>query len=88
MKWDGGTQDFGPTTFQISNINSGTGARNVVPGFKKVVFNFRYSPASTEESLRSRVEEVLSRHSLNYEIDWHEVSNYSNFQVSFLCQLC
>lgn len=74
MKWDAGTKDFGATTFQISNINAGTGARNVVPGFKKVVFNFRYSPASTEESLKKRVEEVLVSHSLNYNIDWHDVS--------------
>ena len=94
MKWDDGTPDFGPTTFQISNINAGTGARcvafcmfhlfvcftlysvnvsNVVPGFKKVVFNFRYSPASTEESLMLRMKTVLESHSLNYEIDWHEV---------------
>eukprot|EP00956_Cyclotella_meneghiniana_P001944 scaffold2132_cov66-Cyclotella_meneghiniana.AAC.5 len=73
MKWDDGTPDFGPTTFQISNINAGTGARNVVPGFKKVIFNFRYSPASTEESLKSRVKTILESHSLNYEIDWHEV---------------
>eukprot|EP00985_Skeletonema_marinoi_P034790 scaffold44906_cov380-Skeletonema_marinoi.AAC.1 len=51
MNWDNGTDDFGPTTFQISNINSGTGARNVIPGIKTTMFNFRYSPASTEESL-------------------------------------
>lgn len=72
MTWDNGTDDFGPTTFQISNINSGTGARNVIPGIKTTMFNFRYSPASTEESLRSRMEKILEKHSLNYEIDWHE----------------
>lgn len=44
-----------------------------MPGFKKVVFNFRYSPASTEESLMLRMKTVLDSHSLNYEIDWHEV---------------
>lgn len=77
MKWDDGTADFGPTTFQISNINAGTGATNVTPGFKKVVFNFRFSPASTEETLKSRVEKVLENHSLNYEIDWHEVRWFS-----------
>ena len=74
MTWDNGTDDFGPTTFQISNINSGTGARNVIPGIKTTMFNFRYSPASTEESLRSRMEKILEKHSLNYEIDWHEAS--------------
>ena len=74
MNWDNGTDDFGPTTFQISNINSGTGARNVIPGVKTAMFNFRYSPASTEESLRSRMKKILEKHSLNYEIDWHEAS--------------
>lgn len=74
MNWDNGTDDFGPTTFQISNINSGTGARNVIPGVKTTMFNFRYSPASSEESLRSRMEEILEKHSLNYEIDWHDAS--------------
>ena len=74
MNWDNGTDDFGPTTFQISNINSGTGARNVIPGVKTALFNFRYSPASTGESLRSRMEKILEKHSLNYEIDWHEAS--------------
>ena len=74
MNWDNGTDDFGPTTFQISNINSGTGARNVIPGVKTTMFNFRYSPASTEESLRSRMEEILEKHSLNYKIDWHDAS--------------
>eukprot|EP00984_Skeletonema_dohrnii_P038507 scaffold41796_cov133-Skeletonema_dohrnii-CCMP3373.AAC.1 len=74
MNWDNGTDDFGPTTFQISNINSGTGARNVIPGIKTTMFNFRYSPASTEESLRSRMEKILEKHSLNYEIDWHDAS--------------
>lgn len=53
---------------------------NVVPGFKTVVFNFRYSPASTEENIKSRVEKILYNHSLNYEIDWHDVS--SNLFVS------
>ena len=74
MKWDNGTKDFDPTTFQISNINSGTGARNVIPGLKTTMFNFRYSPAPTEASLRSRVEQILEKHSLNYEIDWYEAS--------------
>ena len=74
MNWDDGTDDFDPTTFQISNLNAGTGARNVIPGIKTTMFNFRYSPASTEESLKSRVEQILENHSLNYEIDWHEAS--------------
>ena len=85
MKWDNGTDDFDPTTFQISNLNSGTGARNVIPGFKTAMFNFRYSPASTEESLRTRVEAILQRHSLNFQIDWHEAS--LPYETDRSCQL-
>lgn len=87
MNWDNGTDDFGPTTFQISNINSGTGARNVIPAFKTIMFNFRYSPASSEESLRSRMEQILKKHSLNYEIDWHEASlPYETDRSSYLVE--
>jgi len=74
MEWDQGTEDFHPTTFQISNINSGTGATNVVPGFKKVLFNFRFSPASTENDLKARVKAVLDRHGLDYDLSWTETS--------------
>eukprot|EP00977_Amphora_coffeiformis_P016298 scaffold4990_cov176-Amphora_coffeaeformis.AAC.15 len=74
MKWDDGTTDFRPTTFQITNIASGTGATNVVPGFKKVVFNFRFSPASTPESLQARVAQVLTHHNLVYDLHWEDVT--------------
>jgi succinyl-diaminopimelate desuccinylase len=85
MKWDDGTDDFGPTTFQISNINSGTGQRNVIPGVKTIMFNFRFSPASTEESLRTRMTQILEKHSLNYEIVWHEASlPYETDESSYL----
>jgi len=72
--WDHGTEDFQPTTFQISNMNSGTGAPNIVPGFKKVVFNFRYSPASTEQQLKDRVKAILDSHALDYDLYWTETS--------------
>jgi len=74
MEWDQGTKDFSPTTFQISNISAGTGENNVVPGFKKIVFNFRYSPASTEEQLKERVKAVLDKHGLDYELHWTDSS--------------
>jgi succinyl-diaminopimelate desuccinylase len=57
MEWDEGTPDFHPTTFQISNINCGTGATNIIPGHKTTHFNLRYSPASTTASLMERVEQ-------------------------------
>lgn len=74
MEWDQGTKDFHPTTFQISNIFSGTGATNVIPGDKAVHFNFRFSPASTVDQLKERVEEVLKKHDLDYEIRWSNPS--------------
>ncbi|KPK48422.1 MAG: succinyl-diaminopimelate desuccinylase, partial [Thiotrichales bacterium SG8_50] len=56
--------------FQISNIHAGTGADNVIPGHLEIKFNFRYSTAVTDDGLKQRVEEVLKRHGLQYEISW------------------
>lgn len=69
-EWDRGNEFFPPTSFQISNIHAGTGAENVVPGQLEVRFNFRFSTALTEGQLRSRVEEVLTRHGLDFELTW------------------
>jgi succinyl-diaminopimelate desuccinylase len=69
-RWDEGNEHFPPTTFQVSNVHAGTGALNIIPGEAKADFNFRFSTASTVESLRSRVEAILERHGLDYEIDW------------------
>lgn len=69
-QWDAGNEYFPPTTFQISNIRAGTGANNVVPGSMTVIFNFRFAPASTVDSLKARVVEILDRHRLEYSIDW------------------
>ncbi len=68
--WDEGNASFPPTSFQVSNLHAGTGAENVVPGALTLLCNFRFSPASSEESLRSRFEAVLRRHRLDYEISW------------------
>lgn len=68
--WDEGNEYFPPTSWQISNINGGTGATNVVPGEVEVLFNFRFCTASTEDSLKSRVLAILDRHALEYEISW------------------
>ncbi len=70
-KWDEGNADFPPTSFQISNINAGTGALNVVPGTLVVDFNFRFCTASTSQSLRDRTEAILRRHGLDFAIEWH-----------------
>ena len=70
MQWDKGNDFFQPTGWQMSNIHGGTGATNVIPGHMVVDFNFRYSTESTADSLRQRVEQVLARHGLDYEIQW------------------
>ena len=70
VKWDEGNEFFPPTTWQISNINAGTGAGNVIPGELKVKFNFRFSTASTLESLQTRVVGILDKHGLKYDLDW------------------
>lgn len=70
VEWDAGNEFFPPTTFQISNIKAGSGTENVIPGLLKIMFNLRFSTASTADSLRSRVDEILTRHGLNYEIAW------------------
>jgi succinyl-diaminopimelate desuccinylase len=70
MHWDDGNAYFPPTSFQCSNIHAGTGATNVIPGSLDVLFNFRYSTASTRESLAMRLEEVLRKHGLDYALAW------------------
>lgn len=69
-EWDKGNEYFPATTFQISNYHSGTGASNVVPGNAKIVFNFRFSTASTPDSLQQRVHAILDKYSLDYELIW------------------
>ena len=68
--WDNGNDFFPPTSFQISNINAGTGAGNVIPGTCKVCFNFRFSTEVTDQQLIERVTTILDKHNLDYDIDW------------------
>lgn len=68
--WDNGNAFFPPTSFQISNISSGTGAGNVIPGDMTVMFNFRFSTEVTDQQLIKRVTTILDKHSLEYEIKW------------------
>jgi len=70
VEWDAGNAHFPPTTFQISNINAGTGAENVIPGELHILFNLRFSTESSPESIQSRVLALLDRHRLDYSIDW------------------
>ena len=74
--WDNGNEYFPPTSWQISNMNGGTGATNVVPGEVEILFNFRFSTASTEQNLKERVYAILDKHELNYDLDWEHSPPY------------
>jgi succinyl-diaminopimelate desuccinylase len=69
--WDQGNEHFQPTSFQISNLNAGTGAPNVIPGELKARFNLRYSPVQNIAGLQATVEEILKRHGVRYTLDWY-----------------
>ena len=70
-RWDEGNADFPPTSFQVSNLNAGTGATNVIPGELTALVNFRYSTASTAAELRARTEAILQRHGLQHVLAWN-----------------
>jgi len=69
-EWDRGNEAFPPTSFQVSNLNAGTGVENVAPGTLHLICNFRFSTASTDAALRARLEDVLRKHKLDYSIAW------------------
>jgi len=69
-RWDDGNADFPPTSFQVSNLNAGTGANNVIPGTLTALVNFRYSTASRAADLRERCEAILRRHGVRFTLDW------------------
>lgn len=68
--WDHGNDHFPPTSFQISNINAGTGVSNVIPGDLSVQFNLRFSTAITDRQIQQRTEAILDKHKLDYSLDW------------------
>jgi succinyl-diaminopimelate desuccinylase len=70
QEWDNGNDYFPATSFQISNMHSGDGVTNVIPGDASIMFNFRYSTETTKEELQKRVHEILDSHKLDYTIDW------------------
>ncbi|KVP85786.1 succinyl-diaminopimelate desuccinylase [Burkholderia ubonensis] len=69
-QWDEGNEYFPPTTWQVSNLHAGTGATNVIPGHVDLLFNFRFSTASTVDGLQARVHAILDKHGLDYELNW------------------
>ncbi len=68
--WDNGNEFFPATSFQISNIKGGAGAENIIPGTLEVDFNFRYSTELTADQIKQRVETILQKHNLNYNLNW------------------
>lgn len=70
-EWDQGNDFFPATTFQVSNLNSGTGATNVIPGTAEALINFRFSTELTEQDIRRRTEDILNSYNLNYQIEWN-----------------
>lgn len=69
-QWDDGNRFFPATSFQISNIQGGAGATNLIPGSLQVIFNFRFSTEVTAEQLQQRTEAILDKHQLDYRLDW------------------
>jgi succinyl-diaminopimelate desuccinylase len=70
QQWDRGNAFFPPTTFQISNINAGTGATNVIPNHLNVIFNFRYSTEVTHDDLKQKISELLNKYPIQYDLTW------------------
>lgn len=70
IEWDTGNQYFPPTSFQISNINSGTGASNIIPCEAEIIFNLRFSTELTEQNIRDKVHAELDQLDIKYQIDW------------------
>ena len=68
--WDNGNDHFPPTSFQISNINGGTGTSNVIPADLNVQFNLRFSTEITDQQIRQRIESIRDNHQLKYTLNW------------------
>ena len=88
LNWDCGNQYFPATTFQISNINAGTGAANVIPGVCVVEFNLRFSPEVTEQEITNKIEQLLNSYELDYAIKWHLSGNPFYCEPAQLARAC
>lgn len=75
IEWDKGNDHFPPSSLQISNIRSGTGATNVIPGNAIITFNIRFSTEQTDTSLRNKIEEELTKLEVQYNCDWQLSGN-------------
>lgn len=68
--WDHGNEDFPPTSFQISSVKTSSNTANIIPGELFIQANFRYSPESTQESLKNQLQKLLDKYQLTYSLDW------------------
>ena len=75
LQWDSGNEHFPATTFQISNINAGTGANNIIPGMLQIDFNLRFSTEITADEIKTKILSILDKHGLDIEIEWHLSGN-------------
>jgi succinyl-diaminopimelate desuccinylase len=73
--WDHGNEFFPPTSLQVSNVNAGTGAENIIPGSVNVQFNLRFSTELNEEIIKQRVHAILDKRGLKYELQWRLSGN-------------
>lgn len=73
--WDNGNQFFPPTSLQVSNINGGTGAENIIPATVEVMFNLRFCTELDEQKIKQRTHAIFDKHGLNYEIVWRLSGN-------------
>lgn len=87
MQWDKGTEHFPPTSFQISNINAGTGVANVIPGQLNILGNFRYCPESDKNSLEKQMRHILDSHNLDYQLEWNLSGEPFFCDDKFFCQV-
>lgn len=71
ITWDDGNEHFPPTSFETVEVHSGVGAANVIPGELTSRFNFRYSTEWNHQALKNKVHEILDRHEVAYELEWH-----------------
>ena len=86
-QWDNGNAYFPATSFQISNIHSGTGATNVIPADITIQFNFRFCTEQSEDSLKNQVQQILAAHHLRYDLDWQLSGNPFLTEAGTLTQI-
>lgn len=73
--WDQGNDHFPPTSFQIANLNMGTGAENVIPGQLEAQFNLRFSTELDPETIQARVRSILDAGDFDYALEWRLSGN-------------